>query len=74
MSVCTTGKCPHKQGKQGVFIWLGDGPWLDDPADPDYGRYPWVHDTTMIPGHLVVCDLLPFATAEEAEEEPLWAA
>lgn len=68
MSRCTTGTCPHKRG---VFIWLGDGPWRDDPADPDYGRYPWVHATTMIPGHLTVCELMPFATALEAGEAPV---
>ena len=67
MSVCTPGKekCPHGYG---TFIWFADGPWLGDPADPDYGRYPWVHNVTMIPGHLTVCDLTPFATAEEAGE------
>lgn len=58
MSVCTTGTCPHERG---VFIWLADGP------EPD-GRYPWVHDTSTSPGHLEVCDLKPFATAEEAGE------
>lgn len=58
MSVCTRATCPHERG---VFIWLGDGPDAD-------GTYPWVHDTTMIPGHLVVCDLMPGATAEEAGE------
>ena len=49
----------------------GHGPWRGDPADPDYGRYPWVHDTTMIPGHLTVCELMPFATAIEAGEAPM---
>jgi len=68
MSRCITGTCPHERG---VFIWLADGPWRGDPADPDYGRYPWVHDTTMIPGHLTVCDLMPFATAMEAGEAPM---
>ena len=63
MSRCVTGTCPHSRG---VFAWLGDGPWLGDQADPDYGRYPWVHDTTMIPGHLTVCELMPFAAPEEA--------
>ena len=68
MSRCITGTCPHERG---VFIWLADGPWRGDPADPDYGRYPWVHDTTMIPGHLTVCELMPFATAIEAGEAPM---
>jgi len=68
MSRCITGTCPHERG---VFIWLADGPWRGDPADPDYGRYPWVHNTTMIPGHLTVCDLMPFATAIEAGEAPM---
>lgn len=69
MSVCTRGLglCPHGYG---IFILVGGGPWLGDPADPEYGRYPWVHNTTMIPGHLVVCELTPFATAEEAGEKP----
>lgn len=67
MSVCTTGTCPH--GKDS-FIWLGDGPWLGDPADPDYGRYAWVHASPVGPGHLEVCDLTPFATAAEAGEMP----
>lgn len=67
MSVCTKGTCPHGRG---VFVWLGDGPWLGDPADPDHGRYPWVHDTTApgARGHLQVCELMPFATSEEAGE------
>jgi hypothetical protein len=65
VSTCTTGTCPH--GKHS-FIWLGDGPWEGDLADPDFGRYPWVHSTTLIPGHLTVCDLMPFATPEEAGE------
>lgn len=65
MSVSTRGICPHERG---VFVWLADGPWLGDPADPGHGRYPWVHNTTMNPGHLVVCDLMPFATPEEAGE------
>jgi hypothetical protein len=58
MSACTRGTCPHNRG---VFVWLGDG------AEPD-GTFPWVHDTTNIPGHLIVCDLMPPATAEEAGE------
>ena len=29
--MCTTAACPHGRG---VFVWLGDGPWLGDPADP----------------------------------------
>lgn len=65
MSFCTASRCPHDRG---VFAWLGDGPWLGDPADPDYGGYPWVHDTSTRPGHLEVCDLMPFATAGEAGE------
>ena len=32
MSRCITGTCPHERG---VFIWLADGPWRGDPADPD---------------------------------------
>ena len=68
MSRCNTGTCPHERG---VFIWLADGPWRGEPADPDYGRYPWVHNTTMIPGHLTVCELMPFATAIEAGEAPM---
>jgi len=68
MSRCITGTCPHERG---VFIWLADGPWRGDPVDPDYGGYPWVHDTTMIPGHLTVCELMPFATAIEADEAPM---
>lgn len=63
MSFCTTGTCPHDRD---VFIWLADGPWLGDPADPDFGGYPWVHATAASPGHLEVCELKPFATAEEA--------
>ncbi len=59
----TPGTCPHGRD---VFIWLGDGPWLGDEKDPDHGRYPWVHGTTMTPGHLTVCELMPFATAAEA--------
>jgi len=66
MSRCTTSTCPHGRG---VFAWLGDGPWLGDESDPDYGSYPWVHDTTMVPGHLQVCDLMPFATPAEAGED-----
>lgn len=58
MSECIKATCPHKRG---VFVWLPDGP------DGD-GTYPWVHDTTMIPGHLVVCDLMPGATPAEAGE------
>jgi hypothetical protein len=65
MSVVTRAICPHGRG---VFVWLGDGPWLGDPADPDYGGYPYVHDTSTSPGHLEVCELMPFATAEEAGE------
>ena len=65
MSVCTRATCPHDRG---AFVWLGGGPWFGDEADPDYGRYPWVHDTTMVPGHLVVCELMRFATPEEAGE------
>jgi len=65
VSVCTRGTCPHERG---VFVWLGDGPWLGDPADPDHGNYPWVHDTSTSPGHLDVCELMPFATAEECGE------
>lgn len=58
MSECITATCPHQRG---AFIWLGDGPDSD-------GTYPWVHDTTMIPGHLVICELMPGATAGEAGE------
>jgi hypothetical protein len=67
VSVCTTGRCPHDRG---VFIWLADGPWLGDQADSNHGGYPWVHDTTEpgSGGHLVVCDLKPFATPVEAGE------
>jgi hypothetical protein len=65
VSFCTRSTCPHDRG---VFVWLGDGPWLGDPADPDYGSYPWVHDTTMTPGHLEVCELMAFATPREAGE------
>jgi len=65
VSFCTTAACPHGRG---VFIWLADGPWLGGESDPDYGGYPWVHDTTMVPGHLQVCDLKPFATPEDAGE------
>jgi hypothetical protein len=54
MSVCTRGTCPHGRG---AFIWCGDG-------EP----YVWVHDSTNIPGHLIVCDLMEPATAEEAGE------
>jgi hypothetical protein len=50
--------CPHDRG---VFIWLADGPEAD-------GTYPWVHDTTVGPGLLEVCGLMPFATAAEAGE------
>lgn len=65
MSFCTRATCPHDRG---VFIWHGDGPWLGNESDPDYGGYPWVHDTAVGPGHLQVCDRMPFATAEEAGE------
>jgi hypothetical protein len=67
MSVCIKGTCPHERG---VFIWVADGVWLDDKADPNYGGYPWVHDTSApgAHGHLEVCDLKPFATPEEAGE------
>ena len=58
MSVCTRAICAHGQG---AFLWLGDGPEAD-------GTYPWVHDSSTSPGHLEVCDLMPFATAEEAGE------
>jgi hypothetical protein len=50
--------CPHGRG---AFIWLPDGP-------DDDGTYPWVHDSTMIPGHMIVCELMPGATPEEAGE------
>jgi hypothetical protein len=72
MSVCTRAECPHKRG---VFIYLADGPWLGDPADPDYGRYPYVHDTSRAEarGALEVCELMPFATPEEAGEVRAWA-
>jgi hypothetical protein len=63
LSFCTRNRCDHDRG---VFAWLGDGPWLGDEGDPDYGGYPFVHDTTMTPGHLEVCELMAFATAEEA--------
>ena len=63
VSIPVTATCPHDRG---VFIWLADGPWLGDPADPDHGRYPWVHDTTMTPGRLHVCELMLFATAAKA--------
>jgi len=66
VSVCTTGTCPH--GKDS-FIWLGDGPWLGDPADPDYGRYAWVHASPVGPAQLEVCDLMPFATPAKAGED-----
>jgi hypothetical protein len=67
MSICTRAGCPHERG---VFVWLGDGPWQGDPADPDHGRYPWVHDTASedARGHLEVCELMPFAAPEEAGE------
>ena len=58
-----TVTCPHERE---AFPWLADGPWLGDPTDPDYGGYPFVHATTMTPGHLEVCDRLPFATPEQA--------
>jgi hypothetical protein len=64
VSVCTRTVCPHERG---VFIWLGDGPEAD-------GTYPWVHDTSTSPGHLEVCEMMAFATAEEAGEEPAVAA
>lgn len=60
MSVCTTGTCPHDKRS---FIWLGDGP-------EDDGTYPWVHAAPVGPSRLEVCDLKPFATAEEAGEAP----
>jgi hypothetical protein len=67
VSVVTRAECPHERR---VFVWLGDGPWLGDPDDPDYGGYPYVHDTSSEDGrgHLVVCELMPFATPEEAGE------
>src|ERR1700739_2622173 len=55
MSFSTRSRCAHDRD---VFVWLGDGPGDD-------GTYPWVHSTTMTPGHLEVCELMPFATAEE---------
>lgn len=67
MSVSISGTCPHGRG---VFIWVADGPYLGDPADPDYGKYAWVHNTTA-PGDrgcLRVCELMPFATAGESGE------
>lgn len=65
MSFSVRSICPHGRG---VFAWLGGGPWTGDPADPDHGRYAWVHDTSVSPGHLEVCDRMPFASAEEAGE------
>jgi hypothetical protein len=58
VSVVTRAVCPHERG---VFVWLSDGPQPDD-------TYPWVHDTSTSPGHLEVCELMRFATAEEAGE------
>ncbi len=46
MSTCTAGTCPHDQE---AFVWLGDGPWAGDPADPGYRRFPWVRATALIP-------------------------
>ena len=65
MSMCITSTCAHDRD---VFIWVADGPWFGDASDPDSGRYPWVHATSSSPGHLEVCDLKPFAAAEEAGE------
>jgi hypothetical protein len=67
MSVCTQATCPHGRG---VFAYLADGPWRGDQADPNWGRYPWVHDTTAedARGALEVCDLMPFALPVDVGE------
>lgn len=67
MSFVTRATCPHKRG---VFAWLADGPQRGDQSDPNWGRYPWVHDTTVPGGHgrLGVCDLMPFALPVDVGE------
>lgn len=65
MSVVTRATCPHGQG---VFAWLGDGPQRGDQADLNWGRYPWVHDSSTSPGHLEVCDLMQFALPVDVGE------
>lgn len=67
VSVVTRAVCPHGRG---VFAWLADGPWRGDQADPNWGRYPWVHDTTRDGnhGHLEVCDLMQFALPVDVGE------
>jgi hypothetical protein len=67
MSVVTRAICPHNRG---AFLWLGDGPYRGEESDPDNNGYPWVHDTSSpdARGALEVCELMPFATAEEAGE------
>lgn len=67
MSVVTRAECPHKRG---VFAYLADGPQRGDQADPNWGRYPWVHDTTAgdARGALEVCDLMPFALPVDVGE------
>lgn len=65
MSVVTRAECPHGKG---VFAWLGDGPQRGDQADLNWGRYPWVHDTSVGPGHLEVCDRMQFALPVDVGE------
>jgi hypothetical protein len=65
VSVVTRATCPHGRG---VFAWLGDGPQRGDQADPNWGRYPWVHGTAAGPGHLEVCDLMQFALPVDVGE------
>lgn len=65
MSVVTRSVCPHGRG---VFAWLGDGPQRGDEADLNWGRYPWVHDSSTSPGHLEVCDLMQFALPVDVGE------
>lgn len=67
MSFVTRATCPHGRG---VFAWLGDGPQRGDQADLNWGRYPWVHDTTTPGdhGHLEVCDLMQFALPVDVGE------
>jgi hypothetical protein len=67
VSFVTRATCPHKRG---VFVWLADGPQRGDQSDPNWGRYPWVHDTTAPGGHglLEVCDRMQFVLPVDCGE------
>jgi hypothetical protein len=67
VSFPTRAVCPHERG---VFAYLADGPQRGDENDLNWGRYPWVHDTTAEGdhGHLEVCDLMQFALPVDVGE------